>query len=78
VVLMAADRLDSCVGNKLKAIGATNDIKKLSAQLSAKERKEKLVRRLPRLPRRKKNVAKMCPFAMMRWINSRLFPQIHD
>jgi hypothetical protein len=45
VVLMAADRLDSCVGNKLKAIGTTNDIKKLSAQLSAKERKEKLVRR---------------------------------
>jgi hypothetical protein len=33
------------VGNKLKAIGNTNDIKKLSAQLSAKERKEKLVRR---------------------------------
>jgi hypothetical protein len=45
VALMAADRLDSCVGNKLKAIGTTNDIKKLSAQLSAKERKEKLVRR---------------------------------
>lgn len=45
MVLMAADRLDSCVGNKLKAIGNTNDIKKLSAQLSAKERKEKLVRR---------------------------------
>jgi hypothetical protein len=45
VALMAADRSDSCVGNKLKAIGTTNDIKKLSAQLSAKERKEKLVRR---------------------------------